>query len=471
MFPLREVKRVAMLHGLGGVDAGKIDAELPRQGVIAGEIDGRMMATTAALQQEEEYIAGIASAGRGEVAPIGVADGLGREFQGKRLNDGQWQAVLGLLESPNRVNAVEGPAGAGKSSLLAKFDEGVRLAGGGVTYLATTAAAVSVLQKDGFDAKTVAHFLLDERLQKQAAGGHVVIDESSMLGHRDAVRLYGLAGQHDLKLIHVGDPMQHGSVPRGSFLHVLKEYGHVKPFRLTQIIAAGNAGLPGGGFAAVAGQASGRVRRHRPAGLGAGAGRRARYKDMAAEFVAGWEELKSVRENERLLVVSPTHAEAAKITAEIRSQLRAAGKLGTEERTFTRLVAADSTEAERRLASTYRAGDVLQFHQNAKGGFRKGQRLTVTDPASVPLAEAGKFSLYRPEAISLAAGDRIRFTGTVETEDGKHKLRNGDAHTVAGFTETGIRLGNGWVVPGDCGHVRHGFVETSFGSQGAPCGG
>ena len=154
------------------------------------------------------------------------------------------------------------------------------------------------------------------------------------------------------------------------------------------------------------------------------------------------------------------------ITAAIRSELRHAGRLGLEDREFTRLVQVDTSEAERGQATTYRPGDVIQFHQNAKGGFTKGQRLTVTDPASVPVSEAARFSLYRPETIALAEGDRIRFTGTVKTLDGEHTLKNGMAHTVAGFTAKGIKLENGWVIPNDAGHFRHGFVETSFGSQG-----
>ena len=54
----------------------------------------------------------------------------------------------------------------------------------------------------------------------------------------------------------------------------------------------------------------------------------------------------------------------------------------------------------------------------------------------------------------------------MKTLDGKHTLKNGMARTVAGFTPKGIKLDNGWVIPADAGHFRHGFVETSFGSQG-----
>ena len=127
----------------------------------------------------------------------------------------------------------------------------------------------------------------------------------------------------------------------------------------------------------------------------------------------------------------------------------------------------EASEAERGQVSTYQPGQVLQFHQNAKGGFESGQRITVTDPAAVPVEHAGKFQLYQPETIRLAAGDVIRFTGTVKTRDGEHTLRNGSTHTVAEITPGGnIRLDNGWVVGKDAGHFRFGYVDTSFSQPG-----
>ena len=420
------------------------------------------MATTDGLQREEDYIVGQAMGGRGSVAPVGVPEGLSRTLVGgKRLNDGQWDTVTGLLESENRINLVEGPAGAGKSSLLAKYAEGMRRAGQTVTWLATTSDAAGVLAKDGFKVDTVARFLLDGKMQTAARGGRVVVDETSMLGHKDAVKLFQIAEKNDLKLIFVGDPMQHGAVARGALMRILKDYGGIKPFKLTEIMRQENPqyraaakllseGKTVEGFDAI--DAMGRIREI--------ADDADRYRHIAADYRQALDDKKSV------LVVSPTHAEAGSITAAIRSELRRAGKLEAEDHEFTRLVQVDTSEAERGQAITYRPGDVIQFHQNAKGGFTKGDRLTVTDPAAVPLPEAAKFSLYRPEKISLAAGDRIRFTGTVKTLDGEHTLKNGMAHTVAGFTPKGITLDNGWVVPADAGHFRHGFVETSFGAQG-----
>ena len=80
----------------------------------------------------------------------------------------------------------------------------------------------------------------------------------------------------------------------------------------------------------------------------------------------------------------------------------------------------------------------------------------------MPLAEAAKSQHYRSDRIDLAEGDKIRFTATVKTLDGKHKLSNGSTETVAGFTPAGdLRLDNGRVESADAGHFRGGFIETS----------
>jgi AAA domain len=464
--PVEQLVITGLEQAMGRARPEEIERELTRQGVLLVEREGRTLATTAALMREEEGLAGYAAAGLGGVEAVGVAEGLGRKLAtGETLTAGQWNAAVGLLASENRVNLVTGPAGAGKSKLLRKFDEGARRAGQSVTYLGTTSTSVRVLRKDGFDARTLARFLLDDAMQAAARGGRVVVDEASILKHADAVKLFGVARKNDLKLIFVGDPMQHGSIGRGAFMRLLTEYGGVTPFRLTEILrqqdpayrAAAqllSEGKAAEGFDAL--DALGMVRE-----MSHGVDR---YRHIAADYVqaladgVAWDDV---------LVVAPTLREGGFITREIRSQLRECGRLGAEERLFTRLVPVEASEAERGLASTYRVGDILQFHQNAKGGFVKGRRYAVADPAAVPVGEAAKFSVYRPESVPLAAGDVIRFTGTVKTVGTDQTLRNGEAHAVAGFTEAGdIRLAGGLVVGKEAGHFRPGFVETSVGSQG-----
>jgi conjugative relaxase-like TrwC/TraI family protein len=461
-----ELAATAMERCIGGAKPADIEQEAKRQGVLFGEIDGKRVATTPELLAEERSISDFAAGGRGSVRPIGGADQLARKLaDGKTLNDGQFQTACGLLQSENRVNVVEGPAGAGKTSMLTKFDEGVKRAGGWVTYLATTAKAAGVLKDDGFDdADTLARFLVDEKMQEKAKGGVLAVDEISMMGHKDAYRLVKLAEKLDARLVLLGDPMQHGSVGRGAVMRLLKDYGGIRPFKLSEILRQKHAddarylaaatqlseGKTVEGFDTL--DAMGWVRELADASN--------RYRQIAADY------LETLAEGKSCLVVSPTHKEIGLITHEIRSQLRDAGKLGTGE-TFLKLVAADASEAERSEARAYRPGDVLVFHQNAKG-FKKGERVTVTDPTAVPVAFADRFSLYRPETINLAEGDKIRFTGTVKSIDGKHTLKNGMTKTVAGFTDDGnIELENGWVIASDAGHLTHGYVATSFASQGS----
>ncbi len=78
------------------------------------------------------------------------------------------------------------------------------------------------------------------------------------------------------------------------------------------------------------------------------------------------------------LVVSPTHKEGARVTKEIREELKRNGKLGQDERKFVRLVNLQWTEAQRIYLPSYRAGLVVQFHRNAPG-FVCGQRLTLVE--------------------------------------------------------------------------------------------
>ena len=459
--PWEELATTAMEQSMGTALPDELLREFLRQGVIMRMKNGTLQCTTQALQNEEDGIIGFAAGGQGKVSPIGQAPELDRTLSdGAVLNDGQWQAVTGLLHSPCRVNVVQGPAGAGKSSMLAKFDEGVRRMGQEVTYLGTTSSAVKVLEKDGFEANTVARFLLDANLQAAASGGRVVIDESSLLGHKDAVRLFDIAKRDNLSLIFLGDPMQHGSVPRGAFMRLLTEYAGVRPFQLREILRQQDPAYR----AAAAMLSEGKTVEGFDAldhlGWVKELGDDQRYAAIAADY------LRAVNEKKSVLVVSPTHREAAVITDAIRSMLREAGKLGGDEREFTRLVQVNTSDAELGRPEIYRPFDVLQFHQNTVG-FTRGERLVVTDPTSVPVSEASKFSVYRPEKISLAAGDVIRFTGTVKTMVGDHVLKNGMVKTVAGFTKGGdLRLDNGWIVHKAAGHFRSGFTETSFGSQG-----
>lgn len=459
--PEREIKRVALLYGLGSVTPEAIAAELPRQGVITGEKDGRVMATTRKVHGEELFVTGFTAAGRGTVAPVGVAKGLQRGA----LDDEQWAAVTGLLSSHDRVRLLDSAAGVGKTTALKAFDQGMTLAREAVTYLGTTTKAVGVLRKDGFEAETVAKFLLSEKLQDAAKNSHVVVDESSLLGHADSYKLFTIAREKNLTLTFLGDSRQHSSVAAGSFMRLLRQYGGVCPLRISTIKRQENAehkaavglmfeGKTLEGFDKI--DSLGWVREFTDADE--------RYRAMAGEYVQARKDGESW---DQILLLSPTHAEGRKAVDAVRQRLREEGLIGTEEREFTRWVAADLTEAQRGDAHSYRPGlvDMIQYHRNGKG-HKSGERIELAgiDAAGLPLGQAEKFQAYRKESVAFSEGDVLRFTANGTTLD-DHQIRNGSAYRVAGFTPAGIRLENGWLISKDFGHFKPG-IETSFGSQG-----
>ncbi len=291
------------------------------------------------------------------------------------------------------------------------------------------------------------------KMQAAAKGGRVVVDETSMLGHKDAVQLFKLAEKLDLKLIFVGDPMQHGSVPRGALMRMLKEYGGIKPFRLTEIMRQENPeyraaakllseGKTLEGFDALDGD-----------GLDQGNGRRSRTVTGRSRPIT----CRRWTTRNRCWWSVPTHAEAAKITQAIRSELRDAGKLGTEERDFTRLV------RWRCLGGRARAGDHLPAGRCDPVPPERQRRLHQRRAADRHRSGGGAAVGSRRNSrstgrkqIALAEGDQIRFTGTVKTLDGEHKLKNGAASTrrrVHAKPETSgsITAGSSQAMPGISG--------------------
>ena len=215
LVPERELVRVALLHGLGSVSAEEVRPELDRQGVLTGEMDGRRMATTRDVQQEEAYIVTWASQGLSP-SPRSACPRAWRAASSTTSNGGGARAAVHLGPGePGRLGGrhrqVHDARGVGPRHEAGRRSRHLPRHHGG---------AVKVLQKDGLDADTVARFLRDEKMQDAAEGGRVVVDEASMVGHRDAYKLFRLADELDLKLVFVGDPRQHGSVcPRGVHAH------------------------------------------------------------------------------------------------------------------------------------------------------------------------------------------------------------------------------------------------------------
>jgi ATP-dependent exoDNAse (exonuclease V) alpha subunit len=266
-------------------------------------------------------------------------------------------------------------------------------------------------------------------------------------------------------MILVGDRRQHRSVTAGEPLKLLEESAGLKVAEVTDILRQ-QGDYKKAAEALSEGRTEDAFKELDKLGWIKQVPDADRYKQMAAAYLSAAAEKKKNGKPKSALVVSPTHAEAAKITQAIRDGLKAQKKLG-QERIVEALVPAHLTEAEKADPTVYEPGDLLQFHQNTPQ-HKKGSRVVVEEGVKAPTELANRFDVYRPASLALGVGDRVRVTSGGKTKDGKHRLNNGTLMTVEGFTARGdLVVDHGWVIAKEFGHIAHGYVVTSHASQGA----
>ncbi|MGC4089421.1 MAG: MobF family relaxase [Polyangiaceae bacterium] len=485
--PEKRVLAEALRVGVGHVTPEEVGRALAeRSDVVRAELGGQGMLTTSDVLKEEAAMLRFAKSGKAQQLPLAgfrshVEKGL-REpyaFQRAWLSDEQKEAVLHVIHNTDTVVGIRGGAGTGKTAMLQEAVEAVgNLTGKAPVVLAPSAqASRGVLREEGFqNADTVARFLQDKEMQQQAKGGVIFVDEAGLLGSRTMHALFQVAKAQNARVVLQGDVGQHASVERGDALRLLEERGGVAFAELTTIrrqrpkayreaIGAIAKGDVRGGFAAL--DAMGAI---------------VEVKDGTLHAQAARAYLDATARGESALVVSPTHAEGASVTASIRDALKASGKLG-EARDILQLHATGWTEAERGRAESYSPGQVVTFHRRATG-FRPGERATVEaiedgrvlvttqsgERRTLPLAAAKSFQVFEARTMELAVGDVVRATQNSRDVAGAC-INNGSVYRVEGFrSDGGVVLldGNGKQkeVRADFGHISHAYCATSHSAQG-----
>ena len=468
----KELLRHALRFGVGDVDVEQIKRQLMRDEFIKENVDGRQWLTTKDVLAEEKRLIDFVQDGKGKFKPLGSGK---YQFQNPKLSDEQRNAVLHVLQSMDRVTAIRGGAGTGKTTMMREAVAAIESTGQKVfTFAPSAEASRGVLRSDaGFaNAETVEALLRNQKLQAQVRGQVIWIDEAGLLSVRTLARVADFAEKQNCRIILSGDTAQHRAVERGDALRILEKHAGLQAAELEKIwrqkadahkaiVADLRAGDLEHAFTKL--DRLGMLREWDAD---------KRHEALVADYVA------AVKAGTSALVISPTHAEGERVTHEIRAKLKSAKKLGADEREFPQLRNLQWTEAQRADAKNYQAGQIIQFHQNA-AGFRRCERVAVKkqgasdviverqngEIALLPLNQAGRFQVYESCKIALAAGDWIRITQNGFTKD-EHRLNNGDLKQVKGFTTDGdIKLVNGWVMSKDYGNLTHGYCLTSYSSQ------
>ena len=400
------------------------------------------------------------------------------------LSAEQAVAVDRILRSRDFITLFRGGAGTGKSFALKEVEQGLTAAGRRVVVLAPQRQQVQDLQADGLAADTLALFLQQKQLARDAV---VIVDEAGQIGARQLGELIRIVRANRGRLILSGDTRQHGAVAASDALRAIEKHAGLKP-AVIQAIRRQDPQLGEtvtlGAFirayrGAVQAAADGNVAASFDAldrlGCIREVGDEGRRDALAVEYLA------AVERKERALVVAQTREEVRNVNEVIRAKLRDAGKLGAGA-TLTTYQPVDLDEAQKRDARFYQAGHYACFIRGY-GRFARGERYPVVGAnehgvilekngvqSTMSYRYADRFAVATAKEMEIAAGDRLQLKFNGKSVEGT-RLNNGELVTVRAVAPDGslvVEAGAGarkTLAPAQRLLVR-GYAVTSYGSQG-----
>ncbi len=447
-------------------------AQLERQGQLQrGKGADRGLVTTAgAIASEQRIVAGIEE-GRGKAPPIVAPEQAGTRLQalsqlkyGMTLNQGQEAAGRLLLGSHNRIVAIQGIAGAGKSTVLKPVADILREEGKQVLGLAVQNTLVQMLEREtGIPSMTVARFLkrhaalLDggdktalAKARQELRGTVVLLDEASMVGNSDKEKLVGLANLLQLdRFAAIGDRKQLGAVDAGKPFDVMQQAG-IETATMSINIRARNKALREAQYAAQGGRIDEALRH-----LGRNVVEVS--EGAAIEAAAAWLSL-SPSDRERTAIYASGRTLRSQVNEAVQTGLKANGEIGEPSLRLQVFARINTTQEELRHASTYQAGMVVEVERDKraqgllKGSYRvigsdarrerveleneRGKRFEFRPGRLRPQGEHDALRLYEVKDLSLHAGERIRWTHT----DHKRGLLNADQARITAIEAGRVRL-------------------------------
>jgi ATP-dependent exoDNAse (exonuclease V) alpha subunit len=436
----------------------------------------RLFTTGRTIKEEREIINQLRR-GMNELAPVlPRQDAVTFAAKHRHLNRAQSEVVEDVLSSPDRIQGIQGYAGAGKTTTLSVVRAAVEAQGYTVEGFAPTSRASKQLRDSGIEARTLQSFLSrsnDRPDQRQ----FYFVDESSLTSTRQMRDFLARLAPQDRVLL-IGDTRQHQGVEAGRPFEQLQAAG-MSTAKLDQIVRQKDPALK----SAVELLAKGRT---------AAALIKLRDQGRIHEIPDGQERLRAVAktyamEPENTLIVSPDNASRRHLNFAVREELRAMGRLASEEHNFRVLVQRqDMTGADRAWARNYEIGEVVRYSRGSRTfEIESGSYATVirTDPMSNSVSvqkETGGdvitydprrlagVSVYREIANAFSVGERIQFTAP----DRSLGVANRDLATIEAISTDGrilARTGDSRQIdfdPSEHRHFDHGYAVTSHSSQG-----
>ncbi len=480
----RALIRDGLRRGMGEVTYAQVRGNLNAR-LAAGEFQviernnmpGRQFTTAKTIEAEHEIVRRMRE-GRRQMEPVlERPEALKIADQHPHLNRAQQSVVEDVLSSRDRIQGIQGFAGAGKTTTLTVIRSAAEARGYQVEGFAPTSRAARQLGEAGVEASTLQGFLARAAEPKTSGQKHLYfVDESSLASTNQMREFLARLGPHDRVLL-IGDIRQHQGVEAGRPFEQLQEAG-MRTAKLDEIVRQKDPALKSTVELLANGQVSAALEALQKQGrVQEIPNREERISAIAKSYVES---------PQSTLIVSPDNASRRELNAAVRQELKASGTLAPEDHSFRVLVQRqDMTGAERSWASHYEIGDVVRYARGSKGvGIEAGSYGSVVaiDPMANLLTvenQGGELATYDPRRLTgvsvykntnrkFSSGDRIQFTAP----DNSLGVANRDLAVIETIHPDGrlsARLDNNRQIEFNAGehrHFDHGYAVTSHSSQG-----
>ena len=412
------------------------------------------MVTTREAITTEYAIIGEIDRGKGaSMAALPHLDAVARisEAAGDRpLNDGQMAAAVAILTSSDRINAIQGDAGTGKSTMLRPVADILKAGGHKVIGLAFQTKVASALREEtGIEAMTVARFLIDHRgvLEGDKAAtkqsrealqdAYLFLDEASMISNDQMLGLTRIANATGVAgLEQIGDRKQLLPIDSGKSF-ALSQAAGVATSQMTENLRQKTPELRAAAELSKHGRTGDAIRT-----LGNIVNEGPERNSAAAQW---WLDL-GITERDTAAIFTSGKESRAEINDSVQAGLRAEGALTGDALTLRVIEPVDRTREEMRYAKSYEPGMTLEVWQEVRAaGLNRGEYCVtrVFANGKVELERDGKRTKFKPEQIPtglkddrlklaitkdvrIHEGERIRWT----TNDRDRDLLNGTLSKV-----------------------------------------
>jgi conjugative relaxase-like TrwC/TraI family protein len=437
---------------------------------------GRLFTTAKTIAAEHEIVRKMRE-GQNQLEPvlsrqnaISVADAR------PHLNPGQKTVIEDVLSSRDRMQGIQGVAGAGKTTVLESIRAAVETEGYQVEGLAPTSRAAKQLEHAGIHSGTLQGFLARSDKAAPEHRRFFFVDESSLASTNQIREFLQRVAPQDRVLL-VGDTRQHQGVEAGRPFQQLQEAG-MRTAKLQEIVRQKDPFLKSEVELLEKGQTAAAIESLKNRGkVNEIADPQERIRAIARNYIA---------DRERTLIVSPDNKSRQELNAVVRQELKATGVLGAVEQRFHVLVPRqDMTGADRAWARRYGTQDVVRYSRGS--GLTRIEAGSYAHVIAVNAAENlltiqtanGNQVTYDPKRLSgvtvyqlvereFSNGDRIQFTAP----DKQLGVANRELGTIQKIDPDGnmsLRLEDGRQIQFNATqhpHFDHGYAVTSHSSQG-----